>query len=183
MVDTIKSEITQGVIKQLGLQTGMDSVPKNLRTDAIVPVFDVKEKWIMKNYQMSALQTGGYFEFTVPAGKKIKILYGAARYVASATSGSRTIRLMILNPTPQNSYFNWVISTSLTAGSTGTYNLSPNAAEVGTGTYINLPIPRELIIPEGYRIRFYDYLGVDLSGDQWLMNLVYLESSMDSGAI
>jgi len=112
---------------------------------------------------------------TVPSGKQWKILYGLVNFVATATVGSRRVKV-ILEDDSGNDLYIIEARNSQTASTTEDYSLGQFGDTFESlATQHTLPIPVRAILPENFRIHVLDSTGVDAAADDMTIRFIVEE--------
>lgn len=181
-------EVMQKLIDELKLYPGRDLIPSEL-ADKILATYQVNSQDV--NVSVVSNPTvyrdtgaGNDKTFTVPSGKKWKILHLANKYEATATVGNRSWRFKIYDETGEIMVF-YQASSVITASQNRWISFVPGAWVSTTELEIDpgyagaeiFPLSEELILLEGWSIEFKDEDNADAS-DVMKMTLEVDESDL-----
>lgn len=172
-----KQEVLQEMQEGLKLDTAREKTPEEL-AEKVLPVYKVNPRPRIVRI-MDSLDNDSDKSFTVPAGKKWKILYGLISLTTTATSGNRRIRIRILDETANDIYEVRALNVQI-ASTTEIYSLGQfsDVSESVVGIHL-IPIPINLFLIEDYVIRIFDTTGVAPTADDMTVRFIVEESDMN----
>lgn len=174
MAVSISSNVIQRIIKGLSLNPAAEPVPTEVGR-MIVPVFNSNIPLPLVREITDTVLNKSDKTFTVPKGKTWRLLYGNAILSTSATVGNRVLEIRFLDNSGNNLYR--IGGINLAANSTFIYSFgqfSTTTQQTATAL-ICIPIPINCFLPEGFRIRILDAVGVDPTADDLTIRLIVEE--------
>jgi len=180
------SDVVENVTDGLLLDSAVDKVP-NESADKIVPVFISNEDAISVNtsgvdptltLELDSTANDNEKTWTIPSGKKWKILYGCVRYASTATVGNRLLRVEIKDASG-NMVWDASAVNAQTASSTEDYSLGTGITRPTEdhGSYHFIPLPADCTILEDFVLEISDQNNVD-SNDDMVVQFIYEVSDM-----
>lgn len=173
-----KQEVIKELIDGLRLDTIKEKIPSEV-ADKILPTFQVnpRPRIILID---DVVANNSDKTFTVPTGKKWKILYGAFILATTATAGNRQLQILV-RATGTNTIYLINAANVQIASTTETYNLGQfgDVFESVAGVHM-LPIPVNLILSEGFTFRVLDSAGIAAAADDLTIRFMVEESDMNA---
>jgi len=167
------TQVIQKLVDELKLYPGKDVIPTEL-AEKILPVFTINEQEVNvtldKNIQIKTEDTlnDNDISLYVPAGKKWFLQHGTLKYTSDATVGNRDLQLLIYDGSGDE-VFTCVGVNAVSANKTYFAQMIQGAAVAfavaGLGRREMFPIPKDLVLLEGWRIRFMDVSTVSATDD------------------
>lgn len=116
---------------------------------------------------------------TVPAGKQWKIHSIFVSYVATAVAGNRRLRIRISNDS-NNDVWDLIALNVQIANTTEFYMFQAGGVSVTEDSAARhiIPIPKDTILPEDFRIRINDQNAVDAAADDMVIRILIDETDI-----
>jgi len=172
-----KQEAIKEMIEGLRLDTARDTIPSQL-ADKVLPVFNINPSPRIFDL-LDTLNNDSNKTFTVPSGKKWKLLYGLIQLTTTATAGNRRIALVLLESNSVPIYEIQALNVQV-ASTTERYSLGQvtDVSESVASRHL-LPIPVNTVLIEDFQINILDNANVDATADDMTIHLIVEESNMN----
>lgn len=158
-----KREVIQKLIDGLNLDVGIEQIPL-LLDKTVRPVYVINDIPQIRFIQDNVTGDNSK-DFTVPAGKMWRFLYGYAEFVSTATVGNRRIQIQFRDGT--NLLWNSVALNVQTNNSTEAYHFHSSQGDNSENTAIRhfIAVPEQAWLEENQVIRFQDSASIDATDD------------------
>jgi hypothetical protein len=131
-------------------------------------------RWIAVAQESDATANDSDKTFTVPAGHAWCVRSVFALLVSTATVGNRQMDLSITDAS-DNEIMRFQAGATQAASLTRRYTWAPSlpaGAVFSAGGYITGPLPEDLVLPAGFKVRVFDSAAIDAAADDLTCRLM-----------